>query len=589
MEAQKGTCGMIFSQEEMPYNRDGISPDLIVNPHAYPSRMTIGQLIECLMGKAAACLGARMDGTPFQNYNVDEIGNILQSVCGWERMGNEVLYHGHTGEQIDAMVFMGPTYYLSLKHMVQDKVHCLTPDHEVLTSTGWKPIASIQMEDKVATLQDNKLIYENPLNTLEFNHKGKIYHISNQAIDLDVTMEHRMYVSKPFGRKCTWKPYEFIKAQDIKGKYVKYKKDAEWVADKYQFVLPFHKDLANRKHPERVLDMDSWITFFGIWIAEGWTTSSSTQIAVNKDRVKNALFPALDKMNMNYKYNKEQERVYVYDIQLKTYMSKYSVYAPNKYLPEWCFQLNKEQSQLLIHSMILGDGYYFKRNGEPRAYYTSSKKLADDFQRLCLHAGWASMISLHIEANKNFVKINNRDVVNHHNIYRCSLIKKRTNPCVNHSHIKTQEIQDEKEYDYEGKVYCLQVPGEVFYVRKNGKSVWTGNSRSNGPSVLLTRQPTEGRSRDGGLRIGEMERDVILSHGIMQFLKERLFDCSDKYFVSVCKETGMIAAVNPEAGVYKSLYSEENSTDFVKVQLPYASKLFIQEMMGFGLAPRMKV
>ena len=115
------------------------------------------------------------------------------------------------------------------------------------------------------------------------------------------------------------------------------------------------------------------------------------------------------------------------------------------------------------------------------------------------------------------------------------------------------------------------------------------HSRSNGPSVLLTRQPTEGRSRDGGLRIGEMERDVILSHGIMQFLKERLFDCSDKYFVSVCKETGMIAAVNPAAGVYKSLYSEDNSTDFVKVQLPYASKLFIQEMMGFGLAPRMKV
>lgn len=235
--AQKGTCGMIYHQEEMPFNRDGISPDLIVNPHAYPSRMTIGQLIECLMGKAAACLGARMDGTPFQNYSVDEIGNILQSVCGWEKMGNEVLYHGKTGEMIDAMVFMGPTYYLSLKHMVQDKLH----------------------------------------------------------------------------------------------------------------------------------------------------------------------------------------------------------------------------------------------------------------------------------------------------------------------------------------------------------------SRANGPSVLLTRQPTEGRSRDGGLRVGEMERDVILSHGIMQFLKERLFDCSDKYFVHICKQTGMIAAVNPDAGVYKSLYAKDNTTDFVKVQIPYASKLFLQELMGFGLAPRLMV
>ena len=233
--AQKGTCGMIYKQEDMPYNRDGISPDFIVNPHGYPSRMTIGQLIECLMGKVAANLGVCLDGTPFQNYNIEQISSILQDVCGWERSGNEVLYHGKTGKQIDSMIFMGPTYYLRLKHLVIDKIH----------------------------------------------------------------------------------------------------------------------------------------------------------------------------------------------------------------------------------------------------------------------------------------------------------------------------------------------------------------SRSIGPSVLLTRQPTEGRSRDGGLRIGEMERDVIISHGTCQFLKERMFDCSDKYFVYICKQSGMMAAVNPEEGIYKSLYSQENTTDFVKVQIPYASKLFLQELMGFGLAPRL--
>ena len=239
--------------------------------------------------------------------------------------------------------------------------------------------------------------------------------------------------------------------------------------------------------------------------------------------------------------------------------------------------------------MILGDGFYKKNSKEQVGYYTSSKQLADDFQRLCLHAGWACIISVHFKELSNNVIIEGRNVVNKHNIYRCSLIKKRLNPCVNHSHVNKQNIQDEKFYDYDGKVYCLQVPGEVFYVRRNGKAVWTGNSRANGPSVLLTRQPTEGRSRDGGLRVGEMERDVILSHGIMQFLKERLFDCSDKYFVHICKQTGMIAAVNPDAGVYKSLYAKDNTTDFVKVQIPYASKLFLQELMGFGLAPRLMV
>ena len=112
-------------------------------------------------------------------------------------------------------------------------------------------------------------------------------------------------------------------------------------------------------------------------------------------------------------------------------------------------------------------------------------------------------------------------------------------------------------------------------------------SRSSGPYSQLVRQPSVGRARDGGLRIGEMERDAMLSHGTVQFLKERLFDVSDKYFVSLCKETGMIAAVNKEKGIYKSLYSN-NNTDFVRVQIPYATKLFAQELMSMGIVMKLK-
>jgi len=85
----------------------------------------------------------------------------------------------------------------------------------------------------------------------------------------------------------------------------------------------------------------------------------------------------------------------------------------------------------------------------------------------------------------------------------------------------------------------------------------------------------------------EMERDAMLSHGTVQFLKERLFDVSDKYFVSLCKETGMIAAVNKEKGIYKSLYSN-NKTDFVRVQIPYASKLLMQELYTMGIVVKLK-
>lgn len=84
-----------------------------------------------------------------------------------------------------------------------------------------------------------------------------------------------------------------------------------------------------------------------------------------------------------------------------------------------------------------------------------------------------------------------------------------------------------------------------------------------------------------------MERDAMLSHGTVQFLKERLFDVSDKYFVSLCKETGMVAAVNKEKGIYNSLYSN-NKTDFVRVQIPYSSKLLLQELYSMGISVKLK-
>lgn len=119
---QKGTCGLIIPECDMPFTKDGLRPDIILNPHAIPSRMTIAQLKETILGKVLLELGMFGDGTSFGDLDVKTICNELQRI-GYESYGNEVMYNGFTGEQIETSIFIGPVYYQRLKHMVNDKQH----------------------------------------------------------------------------------------------------------------------------------------------------------------------------------------------------------------------------------------------------------------------------------------------------------------------------------------------------------------------------------------------------------------------------------------------------------------------------------
>ena len=120
---QKGTLGMILQSEDMPQTASGLVPDMIINPHCIPSRMTIAHIMETLLGKMSCELGCLGDGSPFNDVTLDGIQKILRDKLGMEPAGNEILYNGYTGKMMDTSIFVGPCYYQRLRHCSADKLH----------------------------------------------------------------------------------------------------------------------------------------------------------------------------------------------------------------------------------------------------------------------------------------------------------------------------------------------------------------------------------------------------------------------------------------------------------------------------------
>lgn len=474
---QKGTIGIKLKSSDMPFTKNGIQPDIIMNPNAIPSRMTLGQFVEALTAKVAALEGHETDGTPFNDIDINEQKKRLKKL-GYDENGYEYMYNGMTGRKMKTKIFICPTYYLRLKHMVKDKIHCLTMDHEILTENGWKFFNDINETEKVATLINGFLSYVKPIKLLYYpNYKGKIYNIETEQVSLSVTDNHRMYIKYNLVDE-----YKGEFAEKIINKNVYYKKNA-----KSEFNCDEKFDFNELKHCIK--------------------------------------------------------------------------------LPDWIWTLSSTKCKQIINYITNDNNYYF----------TKSTVAADEFMKLCLHAEWS--------ANK---------VYDNNNGYILNIVKGAYNEPSTINKISENIV------DFNGPVFCLMMPKntrETFYVRKNGKPVWTCNSRARGPRTALTRQAPEGRARDGGLRFGEMERDCVLSHGMASFLKERTMETADAYSCHVCVKCGLFAQrllktdhqpFTTENDVYHCPACK-NSTEIAKIRIPYAFKLLIQEMMAMNIAPRIRV
>ena len=549
-----------------------------------------------------------------------------------------------------------------------DKFTCYDDSHEVLTMDGWINIKDVSEKHRIASLNNNKLVYQNPTQIQSYDYEGDMYLVESNQISLCVTPNHRMWVRPRTGK------YKAELAQDILHQRRCYKKNVdEIVVDKNTEYFEYNEkgEITHFKIEDEKFEIKNWVSFFGIWLAEG----------------------RVDKYPDNKKIGK--------------YLLHQNVEAINKLFPEWVWNLSIDLCRKLIDGMMLGGGHTME-NGT-RRYDTLSIKLADGFQKLCLHAGYSTNIIIKYKAGHC-----SQEIKMNHVAYQMTIIESQVEPLVN-KNIKKKDGIITNNHDnmipYKGKVYCCTVPGEgVMVIRRNGIVCLSGNSRhgqkgtigitykqkdmpftesgmvpdmilnphgypsrmslghfieclaskeaaatghfvdgtpfnnydisqipeslkklgyspygtevmycgltgrkmdveifigpvysirlkhmvldkvhgrARGPRQALTRQPLEGRSRDGGLKIGEMEKDAIVAHGMSQFLKERLMETSDISKAYVCDECGMFASKVIDKDYYRCKGCH-NSTRISAVVIPYACKLLFQELTSVNILPRIR-
>ena len=415
---------------------------------------------------------------PFQLHDRVGIAAVRKSLSGVHSDKSLKWDSDHEGVVV-ATHRKGDALYVHVKTIeplgAGDKL-CFDAQTEALTSTGWKPIAEVTLQDRVCCLVAGQVRYDYPTELQHFSHGGRMYRIDSQQVDLLVTVQHQMFV-QPRGAAA----HDLHTAQSIAGKRVRYKKNGEWLGQPFgDTVLPALKVRAGqsgngeRYLPELRFSASTFMMLLGMFLSEGNVFDQpggnyGIDLAQTKEPGRTEMMAALTAAGIQYNEHASGEKIRIYSKQLLLYFRQFGN-AADKFIPPEVFEATQEELKVLFTWLMWGDGR--TEYGRPICYTTVSKRLADDVQRLCLHIGWAANIRSKpagwqtIKGQRCWCAA----------CYNVSIVTTKLTPQVNHGHSKKQHGQ--KEYfveDFTGPVFCMTVPSHVLYVRRNGKAVWSGN------------------------------------------------------------------------------------------------------------------
>jgi len=347
---------------------------------------------------------------------------------------------------------------------------CYDEQTEILTERGWKFFKELNNDEKVLTLNLNNqnIEYQKPVSIYSYNYNGEMIYFKSSSIDLLVTPNHNMLINLN-GK------FSLIEANKVRT-HMKIPRLGNWTGcEKKEFIIPSIKierpsrngSIVIQEIKERVVSLDLWVSFFGFWLADGWTASVNKEsynvgIAQKNPFVCDKLEKLLNEIGFKYNKTKKKRDCYEYIIQegkqLWSYLNQFGD-SHSKFVPQEIKILSPNYLKLLLDWMFLGDGTIDRSN--KNIYFTCSKKLADDVQEIFLKIGsnariyWGKRKTSFGKGEGIFYEVRER---------------KRKN------HLLWTKKNSIRKLNYEGKVYCCEVPNHVIYVRRNGYPAWCGNS-----------------------------------------------------------------------------------------------------------------
>ena len=373
---------------------------------------------------------------------------------------------------------------------IKEKFACYDDKTEVLTENGWKFFRNITPEDKLATLATDgeTLVYENPTDVISYKYEGKMYHLENRGVNLLVTPNHKLYVSKGSyfnGKKNNEKrtyPFEFATPETYFGKDKRFKKGCLWNGKiesetfhipGYQYTNYMSLQNCNRTYKQKDLDFPiiPFLRFLGFYVAEGHSCirkgqGSDISVAYNPADEEELVCKLISDLGFRIRARgKGQKRIG--NKTLALFLKENAGHlAPNKKVPPFIKKLPPFYIEEFLKFLFIGDGHKTKTSN---ILTTVSKQLSDDVQELLLKAGYCFR-----ESSREPQKSNNRI---QSKLRRYDINWLKTNE-VEIDNSKTKNIKSFKEewVDYSGMVYCATVSSHLLYVRRDGKGVWCGNS-----------------------------------------------------------------------------------------------------------------